>query len=207
MTSNIIKFNYPIDIEHANPAITVKCPFAEETVVAWGGDTIENNLIHVTWPSERWAYDLVMEPYDTGSKNNEDYGIWNKEVYSPVSGSVIAAYDGEKDIEPGTEEFISLEGNHVYIKIDETDTYLLLNHFKEGSVAVKEGDRVSPGTVLGRIGNSGTTSQPHLHIHHQRQDPTKVLHPILAEGLPLYFEGINGKPMPEKGDFILPVVN
>lgn len=28
--------------------------------------SVENNLIHVTWPSERWVYDLVMEPYDTG---------------------------------------------------------------------------------------------------------------------------------------------
>ncbi|MBB4824943.1 hypothetical protein HNO89_002169 [Sporosarcina luteola] len=207
MTSNIIKISYPNKIERSHPAITVKWPFAEETVVAWGGDTVETNLNHVTWPSERWAYDLVMEPYDTGSKQNEDYGIWDKEVYSPVSGQVIAAYDGEKDINPGTEDFISLQGNHVYIKIDETDTYLLLNHFKEGSVTVKEGDHVRPGTVIGRIGNSGTTSEPHLHIHHQRQDPTKVLHPILAEGLPLYFEGINGGAMPEKEDVILPVAD
>ncbi|WP_335490206.1 M23 family metallopeptidase [Bacillus sp. JJ1773] len=206
MTLNIIQLIYPIDIERVKPSITVKWPFAEETVVVWGGDTVQNNLIHVTWPSERWGYDLVMEPYDTGSKNNEEYGIWNKEVYSPVSGVVIAAYDGEKDIDPGSEDFILLEGNHVYIKIDETGTYLLLNHLKEGSVTVKEGDRVNPGDVIGRIGNSGSTSEPHLHIHHQRQDPTKVPHPILAEGLPLYFEGINGEAMPEKGDIILPDV-
>lgn len=139
MTMNIIRFAYPNDIDHARPSITVKWPFAEETVVVWGGNTNENNLIHVTWPSERWAYDLVMEPYDTGSKNNEDYGMWNKEVYSPVSGVVIAAYDGEKDIDPGSEDFILLEGNHVYIRIDETSTYLLLNHLKEDSVTVKEG--------------------------------------------------------------------
>lgn len=206
MTLNMIQFIYPDDIENAKPSITVKWPFVEETVVGWGGDTVENNLKHATWPSERWAYDLVMEPYDTGSQNNEEYGIWDKEVYAPVSGIVIAAYDGEKDIDPGSEDFTSLEGNHIYIKIEETNTYLLLNHLKERSVTVKEGDRVNQGEAIGRIGNSGSTSEPHLHIHHQRQDPTKVPYPILAEGLPLYFEGINGKAMPEKGNMIVPDV-
>lgn len=204
LTMNIIQLAYPNDIERTKPSITVKWPFAEETVVGWGGDTVENNLVHVTWPSERWGYDLVMEPYNTGSKSNEEYGIWNKEVYSPVSGVVISASDRERDIDPGSEDFNSLEGNHVYIKIDETGTYLLLNHLKEGSVTVKVGDYVKPGDVIGRIGNSGSTSEPHLHIHHQKQDPTKVIHPILAEGLPLYFERADGEVIPEKGDVILP---
>ncbi|MGG3857832.1 M23 family metallopeptidase [Metabacillus fastidiosus] len=202
MTMNIIILAYPNDLEHAKPAVTVEWPFIEQTVVGWGGDTVENNLPHVIWSSERWAYDLVMEPYDIGSSNNEDYGIWNKEVHSPVSGTVIAAYDEEADIVPGSEQFISLEGNYIYIKIDETGTYLLLNHLKKDSVSVKVGDHVDQGDVIGRVGNSGSTSEPHLHIHHQRQDPTKVIYPILAEGLPLFFEDINGESMPKKGDII-----
>lgn len=177
---------------------------AEQTVVGWGGDTTKDNLPHVIWSSERWAYDLVMEPYDIESENNEDYGIWDKEVYSPVSGTVVAAYDDEADIEPGTEEFSSMEGNYVYIKIDETGTYLLLNHLKKDSVSLKVGERVNPGDLIGRVGNSGSTSEPHLHIHHQRQDPTKVIYPILAEGLPLFFEGINGDKVPGKGEVIKP---
>ncbi|MED4453004.1 M23 family metallopeptidase [Metabacillus fastidiosus] len=202
MTMNIIILAYPNDLEHAKPAVTVEWPFIEQTVVGWGGDTVENNLPHVIWSSERWAYDLVMEPYDIGSSNNEDYGIWNIEVHSPVSGTVIAAYDEEADIVPSSEEFISIEGNYVYIKIDETGTYLLLNHLKKDSVSVKVGDHVNQGDVIGRVGNSGSTSEPHLHIHHQRQDPTKVIYPILAEGLPLFFEDINGESMPQKGDVI-----
>ncbi|MGG3802077.1 M23 family metallopeptidase [Metabacillus fastidiosus] len=202
MTMNIIILAYPNDLEHAKPAVTVEWPFIEQTVVGWGGDTVENNLPHVIWASERWAYDLVIEPYDIGSSNNEDYGIWNKEVYSPVSGTVIAAYDKEEDIVPGSEQFTSMEGNYAYIKIDETGTYLLLNHLKKDSVSVKVGDHVNQGDVIGRVGNSGSTSEPHLHIHHQKQDPTKVIYPILAEGLPLFFEDINGESMPQKGDVI-----
>ncbi len=116
MTLNIIPFAYPVNIQRVSPSITVNWPMAEQTVVGWGGDTTKDNLPHVIWSSERWAYDLVMEPYDIGSKKNEDYGIWNKEVYSPVSGTVVAANDDEADIEPGTEEFISMEGNYVILK-------------------------------------------------------------------------------------------
>lgn len=63
----------------------------------------------------------------------------------------------------------------------------MLTHFQMGTIAVSVGDEVKAGDYLGRVGNSGTTSEPHLHIHHQRQDPTKTIHPILAEGLPLLF--------------------
>ncbi len=44
-------------------------------------------------------------------------------------------------------------------------------------------------------------SEPHLHIHHQRQDPSKVII-FLSEGLPLYFRTEKGVIMPEKGEYI-----
>ncbi|RCX23436.1 peptidase M23-like protein [Fontibacillus phaseoli] len=206
LTMNIVLLPYPARAQTVQPSVTVSWPFAEQTVVGWGGDSTSTNLPHVIWPSERWAYDLLMEPYHMGSSNPEDYGIWNKEVLSPVAGTVIAAYDDEPDIEPGSEEILSLEGNHVYLKIHETGTYLLLNHLKMDSVTVKVGDQVKPGEVLGRVGNSGSTSEPHLHIHHQRQNPDKMLHPVLVEGLPLYFTGINSNPMPVKGTLVTPEI-
>jgi hypothetical protein len=204
LTINVIKFAYPASIVTTTPAVTVLWPIQEKSVVGWGGDTVDSNLPHAIWASERWAYDILIEPYSSGSPLLEDYGIWDAEVIAPVSGVIVAAYDDEADITPNTEEFISTEGNHVYIKIDETGTYLLLNHLKMGSVTVNTGDHVKPGDLIGLVGNSGSSSEPHLHIHHQRQDPTKTLMPIFAEGLPLYFKDINGKPMPVKGDTIVP---
>ena len=199
LTANVITMAYPANINKVNPSVTVSWPLAEETFVAWGGDRIESNLPHAAWGSERWAYDLVMEPYNTGDSKLQSYGIWDKELLSPVAGTVIAVKDQEEDIPPNTEDFKSLEGNYVYIEIEKTGTYLLMNHLKQGSVAVSVGDRVQPGDLLGRIGNSGATSEPHLHIHHQRQNPTKVWHPLLAEGLPLYFDTVEGTPMPVSG--------
>lgn len=205
MLFNVLKVKYPANINEVTPSITVRWPLNEKTKVGWGGDTVEANTAHAVWASERWAYDLVMEPESTGSNNLEDYGIYDKEVVAPISGTVVASYDKEDDIAPNTEEFLSMEGNHVYIKIDETGTFLLLNHLKKDSVLVKVGDHVSEGDVIGRVGNSGSTSEPHLHIHHQRQDPTQTIYPIFAEGLPLYFRDIDGKAMPEKSEFVTPI--
>lgn len=203
ITMNIIPLAYPIDIDKTSPAIVIVSPLTENAVIGWGGDSIENNLPHAMWASERWAYDLVMEPYDTGSANLEDYGIWDKEVISPVAGTVVAVYDDESDIPPNTEEFITAEGNHVYIQIEETGTYLLLNHIKKDSVTVAVGDKVAVGDLIARVGNSGSTSEPHLHIHHQRQNPLKIWFPVFAEGLPLYFETESQHYMPIRGSILV----
>lgn len=204
MLMNVLQIAYPENIDKVQPSITVIWPLKETTIVGWGGDTIETNAPHVIWASERWAYDLVEEPANTGSKTLEDFGIYDKEVVAPASGTVVEAYDEEADITPNSEEFLSMEGNHIYIKLDATGTYLLLNHLKKGSVLVKAGDHVNEGDIIGKVGNSGSTSEPHLHIQHQRQDPSKTLYPIFAEGLPLYFRNIDGNSMPEKGSIITP---
>ncbi len=168
-------------------ALVIGTPFKEDVTVGWGGDLAKDNKPHVIWASERYAYDLVKTPYNTGAKDLKEYGIYGLECFSPISGTVVAVCDKEPDILPNTEEFTSLEGNYVYIRIESTGTYLLLNHFQKGTIAVTIGEDIQHGTYLGKMGNSGTTSEPHLHIHHQSQDPTKTLHPILAEGLPLLF--------------------
>ncbi|OMF88989.1 M23 family metallopeptidase [Paenibacillus sp. FSL R7-0337] len=204
LTMNIIPLAYPTAIAATKPGLTIQLPLQSVSVVGWGGDAVEDNTPHAVWPSERWAYDLVMEPYNTGSRNPEDYGIWNQEVYAPLDAVVIAAYDEEADIPPGSEDILSMEGNYVYLKVPATGTYLLLNHLKQYSVTVTVGDKVQTGDLLGHVGNSGSTSEPHLHIHHQRQDPTRMWMPIMAEGLPLYFDNAEGGSMPVKGEMIVP---
>jgi murein DD-endopeptidase MepM/ murein hydrolase activator NlpD len=53
---------------------------------------------------------------------------------------------------------------------------------KPKSILVKKGDVVEQGQEIGRVGNSGNTSEPHLHIH--LQDNTEL---SFGEGIPLYF--------------------
>ena len=200
---NVIPMAYPIQAEKTTPSLTIQSPLTEDAIIGWGGENFGDNTLHAMWAAERWAYDIVMDPYNTGSNVLMDFGIWEKDVVAPVNGVVVAVSNNEEDIEPGTTEYRTAEGNYVYIKVEETGTYLLLNHLKKNSIIVEEGQKVKVGDYLGQIGNSGSTSEPHLHIQHVRQDPSKTIIPFYAlEGLPLYFTVDNESVMPRKGELL-----
>lgn len=190
---------FPASLEKTAPSATVRLPADVPLIVAWGGDSIETNY-HVVAPDQRWAYDFVVAPAAHGSAKLEDYGCYGVPVVAPANGRIVKAHDGEPDAVPGvvSNNFTAPTGNHVVIQLDETGTYLLIAHLKPGSVTVKTGDTVAEGQVIGACGNSGNTSEPHIHMHHQRQDPN--LFPLnFAEGLPLYFRDHDGPPMPLGG--------
>jgi hypothetical protein len=189
---------FPASLETTSPSATVRLPADAPLQVIWGGDSLAKNQ-HAAVPDQRWAYDFLVEPYFSGSADLEDYGCYGVPVVAPVSGYVVSAHDGEPDAIPGllSNNFEAPTGNHVMIRM-ETGTYLVIAHLKNGSLTVKTGETVAEGQVIGQCGNSGNTSEPHIHIHHQRQDPT--VYPVnFAEGLPLYFRDHDGPPMPEGG--------
>lgn len=72
-------------------------------------------------------------------------------------------------------------GNHVILD-HENGEFSFLAHLKQGSVQVKLGDRIEAGTLLGTCGNSGNSSEPHLHFHLQT---TAIL--FRGDGLPAFF--------------------
>jgi hypothetical protein len=190
---------FPASLERTSPPVTVRLPANAPLRVAWGGDTKEVNQ-HVVVPDQRWAYDFVVEPYFTGSPNLTDYGCYGVEVVAPAAGLITTAHDGEPDQVPGkpSNNITAPTGNHVVILLEQTGTYLEIAHLMPGSVTVTAGQHVLEGQVIGKCGNSGNTSEPHIHIHHQRQNPSE--YPInFAEGLPLYFRDHNGVPMPVGG--------
>ena len=103
---------------------------------------------------------------------------WGMPVYAALPGTVIAAVDGVADrprlsmardlfhlrffgpkIEP---PFSNLGGNHVIL--DCGGVYPLYAHLQQGSVAVRPGQAVRAGDLLGAVGNSGSSLQPHLHF-------------------------------------------
>jgi len=83
-------------------------------------------------------------------------------------------------------------GNHVVLRLAD-GTHFVLAHLQAGSVAVRPGDRVHVGQVLARCGNTGNTTEPHLHC--QRQDTASV---FLATGLPWTVRG----GLPANGDVL-----
>jgi hypothetical protein len=189
---------FPYAIDTVKPTSSIRVPTDRPMLVAWGGDDIEHNY-HAMLPDQRWAYDLTVEPAFTGSKRLEDYGCFGVTVVAPASGRVHVAHDGERDHVPGavSRELERPLGNHVVIELA-NGAFLLVAHLREGSVVAREGASIMEGEPIGQCGNSGNTSEPHVHVHTQRQDPRE--RPVgLAEGLPLYFHGHDGTPMPLGG--------
>ena len=144
---------------------------------------------HAIWPSECFAYDIVREPKDVGSAVLSDYGIWEAEVWAPISGTVIGKEEKEKDITPNTEEFTSSLGNYVFIEMENGKGYIILAHFKEESIEVEVGDKIVEGQFLGLVGNSGTTSEPHIHFQCQKENPLEMKFPTCATGVPIKVMG------------------
>ena len=189
---------FPASLANTKPSLKVRLPTNQPMRVLWGGDRLATNY-HAFTPDQRWAYDLGIAPYLTGSKKLEDYGCWGTEVVAPLSAKVHLARDESEDNMPGviSNDPEKVLGNTVVLET-KSHTFLILAHLQHRSLRVKTGDTVREGEVIGLCGNSGHTSEPHVHIHHQRQDPA-VFPNNFAEGLPLYFRDTDGPAMPEGG--------
>jgi len=118
--------------------------------------------------------------YKDGSKISSDYFIYGSKVLACDDGTVITVKSDLPDAFKigAVEKFIrnigtQLTGNVVVIKHDDY-TYSLYAHLKKGSIKVKPGDRVHAGQYIGNVGNSGNSSEPHLHFELCRFDPSAM---------------------------------
>jgi murein DD-endopeptidase MepM/ murein hydrolase activator NlpD len=160
--------------------------------------------------SQLYAYDIVgLGPHlellrGDGSKNTDFVG-YGLNVMAPADGVVVYSRNDVIDNpSSGNQDLSSLlklpdppwgiAGNCVVID-HENGEFSLLAHLQPGSVRVKKGDRVKPSDVLGKLGNSGATTGPHLHYH-------LMDGPILlkSDGLPSQFEN-TCVPVPKQGQF------
>jgi murein DD-endopeptidase MepM/ murein hydrolase activator NlpD len=136
----------------------------------WGGDTKELNY-HVESAAQKNAFDLVItdskgSSFKTDGERNEDYYAFGKELIAPCEGEVVLVVDGIKDNIPGITNPIYVPGNTVIIKTRKNE-FLFFAHFRQHSIIVKQGQVVKQGDTLGQCGNSGNSSEPHLHFHIQ----------------------------------------
>jgi hypothetical protein len=124
--------------------------------------------------AERYAIDWIRSD-DEGhivlpseSTRLEDYPAYDKPIISVKGGRVVEAVDKYPDLKPGVRDpDLTLEdapGNHVIVDIG-GGRYAIYAHLKPNSITVGEGEHLRRGQVLGRLGNSGNTSAPHLHFH------------------------------------------
>jgi hypothetical protein len=130
----------------------------------YGGDIFTAQRFAIDW--ERLDTEGRLFVGDKRVLTNwEGYG---ENILAVADGTVIRAIDGLPDQVPGAlpEGLSPLEadGNAVFLRLRD-GRIVFYAHMVPGSVAVREGDRVVRGQLLGRVGNSGNSSAPHLHLH------------------------------------------
>ena len=113
---------------------------------------------------------------------NKEYFCFGQPVLAPGAGSVVEAVDGIPDNRPSNMNQTQALGNHVIIDHGNGE-YSFIAHFKNGTVLAKQGQRVGQGDQLGECGNSGNSSEPHVHYHLQT---TAIFGK--GEGLPAQFQ-------------------
>lgn len=145
----------------------------------------------------------------------DDYSGFGEPVFSPVDGTVVKVSDGARDHRsrdswPGLGYFFAegsvrelagpgrLLGNHVTIE-KEPGVYAVLAHLKRHSTRVEPGQRVEAGQEIAACGNSGSSTEPHLHFQLMDRES-----PVVAAGLPFELtEGEGGSiPTPGAGMFL-----
>jgi murein DD-endopeptidase MepM/ murein hydrolase activator NlpD len=97
------------------------------------------------------------------------YRAWRGQSY----GVDLVQYRPDMPVPTPDPDRARLAGNHVMLECGGIE--ILLAHLREGSVRVDAGDQVAQGQLLGVVGNSGNSFEPHLHVRAQRRGPNDPL--------------------------------
>jgi hypothetical protein len=132
--------------------------------------------------AQRFAIDWEQIGADHRLEDVKSYNIYGKDVIAVADGTVVDSRNDLAEQVPGDLPVglpvDQADGNFVVLQMD-NGAYALFAHMQPGSVTVSKGAKVKRGHILGKVGNSGNTSAPHLHFH-VMDGPS----PLLSNGLP-----------------------
>ena len=161
------------------------------------GQTFAIDLVYEAEPGGRPAFGT-----GPGFRPPADFPAFGRPLYAPADATVVRVHQGARDhrsrsswaayaylmAEGMVRELAGsrfLLGNHIVLDLGD-GVYAVLAHLRRGSATVEPGDRVSAGRQIAECGNSGNSSEPHVHF--QLMDSR---HPAIAAGLPFTFaEGV-----------------
>lgn len=182
------------------PAVDAVLPFTEGTYLIVNGGmqplinahlaTLEGERFR-SYRGQSYGVDLVaidrlgLRARGVLPPDPAAYLIFGTPVVAPCDGEVVAAFDGAPDMQPPQPDRSHMAGNHVLI--DCRGPWVLLGHLQQGSVSVRVGQHLAVGDAIGRVGNSGNTGEPHLHMHAQRPGTDDV--PLGGEPLAIRLGG------------------
>ena len=153
-------------------------------IVGQGGGVMLLNR-HADHEEQRFAADITAigpEGFRAGGilpRELDSYEIFGKQVVAPCDGSVMSTGDGLPDLPPPEADRENPAGNHVVLLCGGSQVELA--HLQRGSIRVSPSDDVRVGDLMGLVGNSGNTTETHLHIH--------AVDPDTGAGVPITFDG------------------
>jgi len=165
----------------AGDVLDLACPLGTGTyLVVNGGSRLVVNAHFSPFGADetrglRHGVDLIQvdgfgrRATELASPNPADYRIYGGPVFAPCGGRVVGAADGRPDRTPphGDPDRAHVLGNHIILQCGQHE--VVLAHLQPGSVRVTAGETVSVSDLLGFVGNSGDSREPHLHVSVQRQ--------------------------------------
>lgn len=142
-------------------------PLRGDWYVFWGGNNVMENA-HYSFEAQRYAFDIIREVDHYSFKGdplkNESYYAFDQDILASADGTVVSVVNDIADNVPvGVMNEKQPEGNVVVIE-HAGGEYSISAHLKKGSAVVKVGDKVNTGDLIGKLGNSGNSSEPHLHF-------------------------------------------
>ena len=153
-----------------------------------------------SWIAQRFAIDWVQvgsnsQTYTGDRKDNKNYHAYGAEALAVADAVVVTTKDGIPQNVPGDSSravpmtIETIGGNHIILDLGQ-GRYAFYAHLQPGSLRVKEGDHVKRGQVLALVGNSGNSTEPHLHFHVSDGNS-----PLASEGVPYVLESfeVRGK--------------
>lgn len=212
----LIYFKYRFHLptkESYLPKTEYMLPFDGQWFVVNGGT--DRKASH-SWgiPTQRYAYDFLIvdaeeKSFSGNGKVLESYYCYGKDILAPADGVVVSVatkHPNSRVYGNGIVECKAhdIRGNYITIKHNGNE-YSTIAHIKPNSVTVKKGQKVTQGQIIARCGNSGNTSEPHVHF---QVSSGKSF--FTSAGLPIKFKNVivteNGKTLPagyiSKGQFI-----
>lgn len=156
-------------------------PFAEKLLIA--------QRFAIDWI----RFDQTGATYSGDPQYNPSYHAYGAEALAVAEGVVTAIQDGIPENLPGNTRAVpmtneTLAGNYVIVKL-RSGQFAVYAHLQPYSLRVRRGDRVTTGQALGLVGNSGNSSEPHLHFHLCNANS-----PLEAEGVPYAFDAFDVTP-------------
>ena len=173
------------DVSQRTQAFSGRLPFEGAWYVAAEHGYLDP---HKRFLAEAFAYDFLQigpngKSYQRDGKNNADYYAYGKKVLAAKDGTVVAVRGDMAENVPGETTNVQTPSGNVVIIDHGNNQFGYYAHLKPFTVAVKPGAKVKAGDILGEVGNSGDSDEPHLHFHVMNHAD-----PAMGDGIPAVFE-------------------